>query len=190
MSPSFSIQNIESLRNINSVRVGTALIAATFFIGFPNTSMPVMYCRRYENWNVPIYTQMPNRAASSAYSYGVSVSERPKVAAAREELRVWFEMRADRWEKETAVHSAPGAMYLHKDYMAVITKGTENPAEVIPLILHRLSVRGGDWFFALEQITEENPAIDCERYEDALRVWGEWAKQHGMIKDRDAVYAA
>ena len=106
------------------------------------------------------------------------------------EMESWFDKRADRWEKETAIHSAPGPKYLHNDYMAVITKGIENPTGMIPLILKRLSVRGGDWFFALEQITEENPAKECEDYDDALRRWNEWARQHGMIKEGDAVSRA
>jgi hypothetical protein len=39
-----------------------------------------------------------------------------------EAIQAEFNERADRWEKETAIHSAPGASYLHSDYMAIIAK--------------------------------------------------------------------
>ena len=101
-----------------------------------------------------------------------------------------FNRRADRWEKETAILSAPAAMYLQRDYMVIIAKGTENPEAIIPLILKRLSVQGGDWFFALEKITGENPAQACEDYGDALRAWLEWAQDNGFIKEGDALLRA
>jgi hypothetical protein len=102
----------------------------------------------------------------------------------------WFNERANRWEKETAIHSAPGSKYFHKDYMAVITKGSENPAYFIPMILERIAIRGGDWFFALETIADENPAKDCEDYESALKAWKEWMRVHGMTKEGAAVLSA
>lgn len=99
----------------------------------------------------------------------------------------WFNLRSDRWEKDTAIYSAPGETYLHKDYMAIITKGIENPEHIIPLILKRLTQQGGDWFFALEKITDENPALACEDYDCAVAAWTDWAKQRGMIKASDVV---
>jgi hypothetical protein len=102
----------------------------------------------------------------------------------------WFSERADRWEKETAIHSSPGATYLHKDYMAVITRGVEDPKRVVPMILKRLSGHGGDWFFALEQITDANPARECENYECALKAWLEWAQRNEMTEGVDVVSRA
>ncbi len=106
---------------------------------------------------------------------------------AQDVAKTWFDKHADRWEKETAIHSAPGATYLQRDYMAIIRKGTENPECFIPLILNRIAAHGGDWFFALEQITGENPAKECEDYDDALKAWNEWAKAHGMAEEGDVV---
>ena len=65
--------------------------------------------------------------------------------------------------------------------MAIITKGTENPKSIIPLILDRLSLGSGDWFFALESITGENPAHECEDYAGALQAWLEWAEECALI---------
>jgi hypothetical protein len=104
-----------------------------------------------------------------------------------EELTKQFNERADRWERETAILSSPSAMYLHRDYMSIIGKGIESPENIAPLILERISARHGDWFFALEQIAGKDMAENCEKYEDAVTAWYEWAKQKGYVKERDAL---
>lgn len=111
-------------------------------------------------------------------------------ASHKSKLVAEFNERAERWEKETAIYSAPAATYFQKDYMFIMAKGMEAPEAIVPLILDRLSVKGGDWFFALENIAGENPAKDCEDYESAVRAWSQWAKQRGLIKESDAVLAA
>lgn len=94
-----------------------------------------------------------------------------------ESLQAEFNERADKWERDTAIFSSPGASYLNKDYMVIIARGIEYPKIIVPLILNRISLRGGDWFFALEQIADQNPAENCEDYETALAAWVEWAKK-------------
>jgi len=101
-----------------------------------------------------------------------------------------FNERAERWERETAIHSSPGATYLHKDYIAIISKGVANKKTVVPLILKRIPNSGADWFFALENIAEENPAKDAINFDDALHAWCAWAKAQGFIKETNEVLAA
>ena len=115
----------------------------------------------------------------------VNLGDSPK-----EKLISEFNERAERWENETAIHSSPGATYLHRDYMAIISRGAMHKDIIIPLILSRLFHRGGDWFFALEAIAGENPAKDCEDYRDALRAWEGWAIQHRLITESNALSAA
>jgi hypothetical protein len=101
-----------------------------------------------------------------------------------------FNERAARWEKETAIYSAPGPALLHKDYIAIIAKGVANKKLFVPLILKRLQTSGSDWFFALENIAEENPAKNAENFADALNAWCGWAKSQGLIKETNEVLAA
>jgi hypothetical protein len=89
-----------------------------------------------------------------------------------------FNIRAERWEKETAIHSSPTPTYLHRDYYAIIGMGISNPNAVIPLILKRIPNTGADWFFALETIIEENPAKDAVDFERALEAWHNWADKN------------
>lgn len=106
------------------------------------------------------------------------------------QLVVEFNERADRWEKETAIYSAPGPALLHKDYIAIIAKGVANKKIIVPMILKRLQTSGSDWFFALENIAGENPAKNAETFADALNAWCGWAKTQGLIKDTNEVLAA
>ena len=101
-----------------------------------------------------------------------------------------FNERADRWEKETAIYSDPAPMYLHRDYTVIAGRGIENPKLVIPWILKRLESHGGDWFFALEKIADENPAQNCEDFDSAKSAWNKWAKEHGIISKGNALQTA
>ena len=101
-----------------------------------------------------------------------------------------FNERADRWERQTAIYSNPSSLYLHRDYYAITGRGIENPRLVIPWILKRLESHGGDWFFALEKITDENPAKNCEDFDSAKSAWNEWAKERGIISKANALQTA
>ncbi len=114
----------------------------------------------------------------------------PRVEKLHSRLESEFTERANRWAHDTAIYSSPSAMYLNKDYMVIIAKGLEHPNVIVPLIFKRLSQQGGDWFFALEQIADENPAKDAEDYAGALRAWREWAVNRGYIENSDGVSAA
>ncbi|MGO8698329.1 MAG: hypothetical protein ACLQVY_11500 [Limisphaerales bacterium] len=105
-------------------------------------------------------------------------------------LSAEFNERAQRWESETAVHSAPGATLLHKDYIAIIAKGAVNKRVIIPLILKRLPSSGADWFFALEHIAECNPASNATTFDEACDAWNTWAQANGFIKEANEVLAA
>jgi hypothetical protein len=91
-----------------------------------------------------------------------------------------FNERADRWEREARIHSAPGAAILHRDYQSIIGMG--QPA--IPLILKRLKTSGGNWFWALRHISrvEEDPARDAKDIESAVEVWLEWGRKMRYIE--------
>jgi hypothetical protein len=93
-------------------------------------------------------------------------------------LEKWLNDHAEKWETETAIQSSPSAMYLQRDYLLVVAKGLENPKEIVPLIIKRLSSHGGDWFFALQNITGSNPAIDSDNFDDAVKAWSDWEKEN------------
>jgi hypothetical protein len=83
-----------------------------------------------------------------------------------------FNERAERWERESSIHSSPGERFFHNDYIRIIGKGER----VIPLILKRLERSKKDWLWALEHIVpeDENPAKGVENFRDAVKAWIEW----------------
>jgi hypothetical protein len=89
-----------------------------------------------------------------------------------------FNERADRWERETAIHSSPSATYFHRDYIAIIASGMAHRSVIVPLILKRIPDSGSDWFFALENIAGQNPAEGEEDFAQAVEAWRNWAAQN------------
>ena len=85
-----------------------------------------------------------------------------------------FSERADRWERESSIHSSPGERFLHADYIRIIAKGER----VVPLILKRLERSKKDWLWALEHIVseKENPAKGIKDFRNAVTAWIEWGK--------------
>jgi hypothetical protein len=115
---------------------------------------------------------------------GISYEEASEGLETRlSDLEIWFNERADRWERETAIHSSPGARYLHRDYITIMGYGIMDPISVVPLIMGRLGSKPGDWFFALERIAGKNIASDCEDFESARDAWSNWAKEKGFLNE-------
>jgi hypothetical protein len=177
-APILATARYESARALNAY--GLKLLFSVSIVNYPTQVNAIEYrCAPELNQN-----QRIQRLFGPFDFLNVYVTQS---AAKKTSHKAWFAERANRWEKQTAIYSAPGATYLHKDYMSVIKRGIENPSSIIPLILKRISSRGGDWFFALEQITDENPAKDCEDYAGALTAWTKWAQDNGIFKEGDAV---
>jgi len=94
--------------------------------------------------------------------------------ASQSALERKFNLRAERWEKESAIYSSPGAKLLHKDYIAIIKMGEP----VVPMILKRMQTSHSDWLWALENIVEnENPARGLDDYDSAVQAWLEWGRK-------------
>lgn len=90
-----------------------------------------------------------------------------------------FQRLADWWHTETSGLSSITMKSIHPAYQQIIDLGPE----VIPIILRDLQKRPDHWFWALRQLTGENPV----RQEDAGRLklmaeaWLAWGKDHGYI---------
>ena len=144
----------------------------------------------------PVFSESPDEVTATVLMHSLNITfhqegEHREIYLAFEEvespaepepitsLELEFNQRADRWERETAIHSSPAAKYLHKDYQFIMAKGEK----VIPLILTRLERSRKDWFWALQHIAgeDENPAKDAENFDDAVRAWREWARRKNYI---------
>jgi hypothetical protein len=90
-----------------------------------------------------------------------------------------FNERADRWEKQTGIHSSPVIRFMHEDYQSIMAKGKE----VIPFILNRMKTRPDDWFWALKHITNHDAAASAgvDSFEGAVDAWLKWGVDNEFI---------
>jgi hypothetical protein len=90
-----------------------------------------------------------------------------------------FNVLADRWEQETTILSSPKAKSFHPCYQEIIKMGKR----AVPMILRRMADRGGHWFWALSELTGENPIPATAKGDIAAmrEAWLKWGKAHGHI---------
>jgi hypothetical protein len=97
------------------------------------------------------------------------------------ERRRIFQKLATRWHNDTDALSSPSQKLGHLSYDEIIAMGSP----VLQYILEDLRDKGGDWFTALEKITNYSPLQEGdEEYEDygALRrAWLDWGSRQGLI---------
>lgn len=107
-------------------------------------------------------------------------SPQPVVELSTEAHRIdadHFRLLADQWRRETEHISSLKQACLHPAYQRIIGMG---PAAV-PLLLRELEQAPDHWFWALNAITEEDPAQTEDSLEGATRAWLTWGKEKGHI---------
>jgi hypothetical protein len=94
-------------------------------------------------------------------------------------LRDRFRRLADQWKEQSQYMSNPAQMALLPAYQRIIGMGW--PA--VPLILMELQREPGQWFWALEAITEENPVPPAVagQVREMARAWVEWGRDRGLM---------
>ena len=90
-----------------------------------------------------------------------------------------FHRLKEKWEMETAFLSSISDIVMHPAYQQIIGMG---PA-AIPFILREISIRQGQWFWALKSITNEDPVKPEHRgiVAEMSRAWLQWGKERGYI---------
>jgi len=100
-------------------------------------------------------------------------------AKVSEPVRARFERLADRWSNETEFVSSSTQMILNGAYQQIIGMGEA----VIPLILTRLEIQGGHWFWALQHISGEDPisSEDVGNYARMREAWLQWGRERHYL---------
>lgn len=88
-----------------------------------------------------------------------------------------FRKHAEIWERETRYTSSLQEMSMHSSYQHIIGLGPE----VVPSILHELQRHPNHWFWALNAITGEDPALGETTLTGAAQAWLAWGKEKGII---------
>jgi hypothetical protein len=87
-----------------------------------------------------------------------------------------FARLAAEWQEDTAFASGQEIM-VHPAYQQIIGMG----APALPLILRAMTENPAHWFWALNAITGEDPAVATTSFADATRAWLDWGREHNLI---------
>jgi hypothetical protein len=99
--------------------------------------------------------------------------------AAREDARDRFQRHLAEWKQQSRYLSNTAQMAMLRPYQQIIGMG--RPA--VPLILEELQREPDQLFWALECITEENPAPPevAGRVRDMAAAWIRWGRERGIL---------
>lgn len=92
-------------------------------------------------------------------------------------IRSEFRRLAKEWKEATGHLSSVERKAIHPAYQRIMAMGEV----AIPLILEELQSEGGHWFWALQHLTEENPADGVLEIEAARNRWVSWGEDRGYI---------
>jgi hypothetical protein len=88
-----------------------------------------------------------------------------------------FASLADEWRQGRGPSSSMARLAAHPAYQKIIHLG----AKAIPFILRELELRPAQWFWALREITKQDPVSDADRgnLERSAAAWLKWGRTHG-----------
>lgn len=107
---------------------------------------------------------------------------KPKQLTLEFNLEHLFGSLATQWHEDTEHMSNLNKACKHFAYQQIIGMGKVAPSLVLPLILRELALRPDHWFWALHEITNEDPAQDDDDFDNAVDAWLTWGKRKGYLK--------
>lgn len=108
-----------------------------------------------------------------------SASAKASSLAVNGDLQTTFGRLATEWKEKSRYLSNSAQMAMLKPYQRIIGLG---PA-VVPLILEELRREPGQWFWALEAISGENPVPPeaAGKVRLMTQAWLDWGRKQGLI---------
>ena len=128
-----------------------------------------------------------HETGSTSYAKSASIPKftPTKLAAARRKAK--FDQLVAEWNEDIKYLSSSDALIDHPAYQQIIGMGRP----VLPLIFRNLEETGGHWFWALREITGEDPVKPEEWGNIAAMTarWLAWWKSHKPLKPRKRINA-
>lgn len=88
-----------------------------------------------------------------------------------------FRRLVDQWRKETEHISSIAKASMHPAYQRIIGMGYD----AIPYLLRELRQDPDHWFWALNAITEQDPAQSEDTFDGAVNAWLKWGRENGHL---------
>lgn len=106
---------------------------------------------------------------------------RRDLLAPTSEDRQKFRRLANRWREETFFSSSITNNLFHPAYLKMMAMGEK----ALPLILHELEERGGQWIMALRHIVDEDEypdkPNDVGKPKELKEAWLEWGRRNDYL---------
>lgn len=88
-----------------------------------------------------------------------------------------FQYLARQWRRETRHVSSIHERSMNRAYQKIIGMGKS----ALPFILRDLERSRDHWLWALDIISDENPAEDTDVFDDAVDAWLNWGREHDYL---------
>ncbi len=152
----------DNCRYVNGRQTPKALLGVGFFLSVAGTAF---------SFREPVFPVVP-----------VAITPPPRshvTAQEQKEMRSQFRRLAKQWRDETIFLSSLDDIVMHPAYQKIISMG----ASAVPLILKELQKQTNHWFWALREITGEDPVSpqDAGKIKKIAALWIGWGKQKGLI---------
>jgi hypothetical protein len=134
----------------------------------------LMAKQRYDNWSYHAKSQYDiDRRITRVFRW----SHRPRMETPQQTIATDFKTYADKWWSETRILSSIQGKIFNQHYQRIIGMGKP----VLPFIFADLKRRGGQWYWALECITGDNPAATAATLDEARSLWLEYAANNDYL---------
>jgi len=115
---------------------------------------------------------LANAQSAGVFSFVVSGQ-----AMLAEPASLKFRRLANQWKRNTRFVSVLKRKMADPAYLKIIGMGKD----ALPFILKDLDDRPADWIPALMSITEENPVKPDDNFEQAVKAWLKWGRDHHLL---------
>ena len=97
-------------------------------------------------------------------------------------LETEFREHAEKWARDTRFTSSTSSMIKHPSYQTIVAMGYD----VVPLLLQDLRDNGRFWFWALTEITGDNPIdpADAGVIKNMTNSWLDWGIEKGLLEEK------
>ena len=93
------------------------------------------------------------------------------------QLEQEFRGLVSQWSEDTLHISNINKAIKHPAYQQIIGMGKAVSSLIVPLLLRELEQNPDHWFWALREITKEDPAQSEDTFDGAVQAWLRWGKQ-------------
>lgn len=121
----------------------------------------------------------PTTTADASGSF-VSISDLSRVrvrGVSIYEVETKFRRLVSQWRKETEHISSIAKASMHPAYQRIIGMGNI----AVPYLLRELQQDPDHWFWALNAITEQDPAQSEDTFDGAVSAWLRWGRENGHL---------